>query len=248
MTSALLSLTTTAEGVAAPLVISFTTGRAQADYAKYSVGKSHKLVVRFLDVGKVLPYKHGRLGENSADKSPTMSQIATTNFVLEKNMKQYHCGDLFVELWASDAEGFPLARGCYYSRNWQDAADPGQVSPSWREFVFVFERSAGLKHSCRTAKGAEISCEYQIVMYAKVQSALAANGNYVDIFTLCEGCQVDGSDVYFEVGKTQLQSLAPLGGSQPKAAPTDPGIKEFQVMSDFHTHVRRHCSCMSFLS
>ncbi|CAD7925059.1 unnamed protein product [Amoebophrya sp. A120] len=231
MTSAMLSLTSSAESVTAPAIITFQTSGLRTEYATYSVGKSHKLVLRFLDTIKFEAYRNSELPSHTS----AIAALAGSTFVYEADAKQSVCGQLFVELWSSDSEGFPFPKGCYYSGKYTDLEEGGGET-TWREFTIIFEKSSGIKHICHDDSGAAIACEYQMVIYGQPKPSLVQGGNYVDIYTKCDGCATDGSDIIFESGATVLNVDAPLVGgvpsTQPQAGNSDPGIEEFKVIYD----------------
>mmetsp|Transcript_863 Transcript_863/g.1807 ORF Transcript_863/g.1807 Transcript_863/m.1807 type:complete len:3591 (+) Transcript_863:462-11234(+) len=232
MTLAQLSLTSSAESIASPAIITFQTDGTRKEYATYSVGKSHKLVMRFLDTSKFEAYKNTELPSHTS----TPAALAGISNVLENNARQSVCGQLFVELWSTDSEGFPFPKGCYYSGKYTDKEEGGGET-TWREFTIIFEKSSGIKHICHDASGAAIACVYQMVLYGMSRPSLVAGGNYVDLYTKCDGCAADGSDIVFERGVTafNVDSNAPslVGKTQPPGtANGDPGIDKFMVIYD----------------
>jgi len=191
MAQAAVYLSTKQAGAIAPAVIYFKTHPDRSEYAS-TTGKT-KLMIRFVDVreedGVLVPYY-------AEDHQPACPAFGCPRFppadeeVLYRNAKQYLCGKLFSELWSEDFEGFPVPTGCYYSKRFRDAADPGgggliNTNNFFREVTIVFNSKNGLKANTK----------YMMVMNARNPSALNPTAGpiaAVDLFAMCAeeaGCQ-----------------------------------------------------------
>jgi len=133
-------------------------------------------MLRFLDVsisnGKLVPRKTG-------DKPPNTGgppEFQDGEEIKPANKKQMICGRLFVELWSSDPEGFPMPAGCYYGKKYKDNEERNIVQNFFREFFLEFPAGSGLRQNT----------DYQIVMNTQVQN-IAKGDVLVDLYTMCVG-------------------------------------------------------------
>ncbi|CAD7925075.1 unnamed protein product [Amoebophrya sp. A120] len=225
MAKAHVSLTSTKQQGYAPIIISFETSSTATTYKQYSIGYQHQITLRFKDLEKIDPRKN-------TDHSPVVvPQPMDSGEVQELDAFQDICGMLFVEMWSNDREGFPMPKGCYYSRKYRDASEGNAINLQWREISIVFPFSNGLKHICQSHANQAIACRYQLVLnaYIGAQSILVANDNLVDVYTKCPRCGANGRDVMFERGITTLNADSPTGGSLAPGDNTSPNLEQFIV-------------------
>ncbi|CAE8635602.1 unnamed protein product, partial [Polarella glacialis] len=168
MASAAISLTTKQKEAVAPVVVSFKTLPTRSSYAS-ATGET-MLVIRFLDVsGKLEPmYFAQQSGERGVYEIPANEEVITAN------KRQNVCGRLFLELWSSDSEGFPMPLGCYYSKKLADLPPQGQSAQFFREITIVFGANNGLRQDR----------EYQMVMNMNVKE-IDVLENVVDLYAMC---------------------------------------------------------------
>ncbi|CAJ1442045.1 unnamed protein product, partial [Effrenium voratum] len=141
----------------APLVLSFRTALEGVASRYRQAQQSMRLRISFHDVGLLEP----RL----ADAGASIFAVPSDRDSLEE-ASQSVCGVFFLELWSSDAKGFPLPKGCYF----------GASQGAEREMNVIFDPKNGL----------ELDSNYQIVLNAIVASGSTPADKVVSVWSLDE--------------------------------------------------------------
>jgi len=126
---------------------------------------------------------------------------------------------LFLELWSSHPEGFPLPAGCYFSKPLRERDRDTGWGPFYREIHIVFRERNGLRSSLSGER-------YQIVMNAQVGS-FDTGHHMLDLYSMCY--ETTGCGTPYKVFEHQVAAAS--SSSQARAGNRDPKLYSVEVQN-----------------